>query len=65
MTVGGNKINNPNEVSTPTADMLLVKILYNSIISTKGAKFMTGNIKNLYLMMPLRATKQGQSYSAW
>ena len=50
--VGGNRINYPGDVGTPTADMLLVKILFNSIISTKGEKFMTADIKNFYLMTP-------------
>ena len=52
--VGGNKINYPGDVGTPTADILLVKILFNSIISTEGAKFMTADIKNFYLMTPLK-----------
>ena len=51
---GGNNINYPCSVGTPTADMLLVKILFISIISTKGAKFMTVDIKNFYLMMPFK-----------
>ena len=42
LTVGGNLVNYPGDHRTPTADMLLVKILLNSIISTKGAKIMTG-----------------------
>ena len=33
--VGGNRINYPGDVGTPTADMLLAKILFNSVISTK------------------------------
>ena len=32
LTVGGNKINYPDDCNTPTADMLLVKLLLNSII---------------------------------
>ena len=44
--VGGNRINYPGDVGTPTADMLLAKILFNSVISTKNARFMTGDIKN-------------------
>ena len=44
--VGGNRINYPGDVGTPTADMLLAKILFNSVISTKSARFMTGDIKN-------------------
>ena len=34
--------------------MLLIKILLNSVISTKGAWFMAGDIKNFYLMTPLK-----------
>ena len=43
--VGGNRINYPGDVDTPTADMLLAKIFFNSVISTKNARFMTGDIK--------------------
>ena len=53
-TVGGDKIYYPCEVATPTADMLVAKILFNSIISTKGARFMTIDISNFYLMTPLK-----------
>ena len=53
LVVGGNKINYPGDVGTPTADMLLAKILFNSVISTKGARFMTADVKNFYMMTPL------------
>ena len=33
--------------------MLVAKLLFNSVISTKGAKFMTMDISNFYLMTPL------------
>ena len=33
--VGGDQINYPGEVATPTADMLVAKILFNSVVSTK------------------------------
>ena len=52
-TVGGDKINYPGEVATPTAEMLVAKILFNSVISTPGARFMTMDISNFYLMTPL------------
>ena len=51
--VGGDRINYPGEVATPTAEMLVAKLLFNSIISTNGAKFMTMDISNFYLMTPL------------
>jgi hypothetical protein len=54
ITVGGNLINYPEEVGTPTADLLTVKLLLNSIVSTPGAKFMTVDIKIFYLCTPLK-----------
>lgn len=53
ITVGGNRINYPYDCGTPTADMLLVKLLFNSIISTKNAKFMSLDIKDFYLNTPM------------
>jgi hypothetical protein len=52
-TVGGNRINYPGKVATPTAEMLVAKMLFNSVISTKGAQFMTMDISNFYLRTPL------------
>ncbi len=57
ITVGGNRINYPDKVATPTAEMLVAKMLFNSVISTKGARFMTIDISNFYLMTPLHRTK--------
>jgi hypothetical protein len=51
--VSGDRINYPFDVGTPTADMLLVKLLFNSVISTKNAKFMSLDIRNFYLEMPM------------
>ncbi len=52
-TVGGDRINYPGEVATLTADVLVAKMLFNSIISTRGAQFMTIDISYFYLMTPL------------
>jgi hypothetical protein len=38
LTAGGDRINYPEDVGTPTADMLVFKFLINSVVSTKGAK---------------------------
>ena len=51
---GGDRINCPGDVAMPTADMLVAKILFNSIISTQGARFMTLNISIFYVMTPLK-----------
>ena len=53
-TVGGDRINYPGEVATPTVEMLVAKLLFNSVVSTPGAKFMTMDISNFYLMTPLK-----------
>ena len=53
ITVGGNMTNYPGDCGTPTADLLTVKILLNSVISTEGARFMILDISNFYLMTPL------------
>jgi hypothetical protein len=52
-TVGGNCINYPGAVATPTAKMLVAKLLFNSTISTRGARLMTMDISNFYLNSPL------------
>ncbi len=46
ITMGGNLINYPGNCGTPTADLLTVKLLLNSIISTPNAKFMSIDIKD-------------------
>ena len=51
--VMGNLINHPGDNGTPTADLLTVKMLLNSVVSTPGAKFMTIDISNFYLNTPL------------
>jgi hypothetical protein len=53
LTVGGNLINFPGEVSTRTAGLTKAKILFNSVISTEGAKFMGIDLKNFYLNTPM------------
>ncbi len=53
LVVGGDRVNYPGEVATPTAEMLVAKILFNSVISTPGARFMTMDVGNFYLNTPL------------
>ncbi len=53
ITMGGNLVIYPGDCGTPTADLLTVKLLLNSIISTPNAKFMTLDLKDFYLMTPM------------
>ncbi len=49
--MSSDRIHYPGTVATPTANMLVAKLLF---ISTKRARFMTINISNFYLMTPLK-----------
>jgi hypothetical protein len=53
ITVGGNLIDYPGDVSTQTADLTTFKTHLNSVISTPGAKYMCMDVGNFYLMTPL------------
>ena len=57
LTVGGDRINYPFDCGTPTAYLLKIKPLLNSVISTPGAKFMTLDIKHFYLNTPMPRCK--------
>ena len=52
-TVGGNRINYPGVVATPTAELQTVKLHLNSVIFDVKASYMTVDIKNLYLNIPM------------
>ena len=53
-TMGGNLINYPDDVGTPTANLVLIKTFLNSVILTKEAKFANTDLANFYLMTPLK-----------
>ena len=52
LTIGGNLIVCLFDVSAPTSDLITAKLLFNSVISTPGACFLTLNLKNFYLRTP-------------
>jgi hypothetical protein len=51
--LGGDQIEYPGDKSTRTVGLTTAKMLINSIISTKGARFLVVDIKNFYLNTPL------------
>ncbi len=53
ITAGGNLINYLGELTTKTADLTTSKLMWNSVLSTKGTKFMCLDIQNFYLTAPL------------
>ena len=57
MTAGGNLIKCPGNLTTRTADLTTSKILWNSVLSTDGAKFMGLDVGNFYLETPMERYK--------
>jgi hypothetical protein len=53
LTVGGNLIQYPGDVSTRSANLTTSKCLWISTISTEGAKYMCLDVKNFYLGTPM------------
>ncbi|KAL7482841.1 LOW QUALITY PROTEIN: hypothetical protein ACHAW6_008505 [Cyclotella cf. meneghiniana] len=62
ITLGRDKINHPYKVATLTANLLVVKLLLNSVISTKVAKICTLDTKNFYLCTPSKCYKYVQMH---
>ena len=50
-------MNYPDDVGTPTADLLLVKTHVNSVILPPKARYMTLDISNFYLNTPMKRYK--------
>lgn len=53
ITVGGNLIDYPGELTTRTADMTTAKILWNSVLSTPNAEYACADVGNFYLATPM------------
>ncbi len=57
ITAGGNLINYLGNLFTRTADLTTSKLMWNSVLSTKGAKYMCLDIIFLNLTAPLDCFK--------
>ena len=55
--MGGDLINYPGDLGTPTACLLTVKLLVKISVSTAVAEFMTIDVKQIYLNTPLARYK--------
>jgi hypothetical protein len=53
ITAGRYLINYPGELSTHTTDITTSKSMWNSVLSTEGAKYMCLDLKNFHLSAPL------------
>jgi hypothetical protein len=58
--MGGDRIHYPNDVGTPTADITLVKVLLNSIISTENAQCVILDVKDFNVNTPMKRFKYMQ-----
>ena len=60
LTIGGEKIKYDKERASPAANLLDTKLLLNSTIldAHKGARFMSLDIKDCFLMTPLPVCEQ-------
>ena len=52
LTMGGDRINMYMDCGTPTANLLTVKLLFNSIVSTPGEIVLGLDLKDFYLKLP-------------
>jgi hypothetical protein len=52
LTIVGDQIEYPGDISTQTAGLITAKNLINSVISTLGAKFLIIDINHFYLNIP-------------
>ena len=57
LVAGGDRVCYPGNAGTPTEDLLTVKLLLNSVISTPGAKFFTMDITDFYFNTPMARYK--------
>ena len=53
ITIGGNLICYPSDVSTPTGSLKLIKHIINSVLSQQHSQFITFDIKAIYLETPI------------
>ena len=54
MTIRANLLDYNSNTRAPTADLITIKLLLNSVLSTYGAKFIIIDIKNFYLEIELK-----------
>mmetsp|Transcript_14140 Transcript_14140/g.20198 ORF Transcript_14140/g.20198 Transcript_14140/m.20198 type:complete len:111 (+) Transcript_14140:582-914(+) len=54
MTLGGDELIYAGDAASSSTNIIETKILINSVLSTKGAKFMSLDIKNFFLITPMQ-----------
>ena len=49
LTVGGDRLICLHDTSTDAADLILIKLFFNSVLSTTNTKFISADIKDFFL----------------
>ena len=57
ITVAGIQIFYPGYVGTPTSSLDLVKLIINSVLSRRNARFFSFDFKKIYLQTPMERSK--------
>ena len=57
ITVAGSQIFYPGDVGTPTGSLDLVKLIINSVLSRRNARFVSFDLKNFYLQTPMERSE--------
>ena len=57
ITVACSQICYPRDVGTPTGSLELVKLIINSVLSCRNARFVSYDYKNFYLQTPMERSK--------
>ena len=60
MCMGGDRMRSVMETTTRTADLTTCKLHMNGVVSTPGARFAGGDVKDFYLNMPLKKKRYGK-----
>jgi len=53
-TMGGDHVEYNSNISTKTADIVMTKLLFNSMVSTPNGCCMIGDLKDFYLSTPMQ-----------
>ena len=57
ITVSGSQICYPGDVGTPTGPLYLIKLIINSVLSRRNARFFSFDLKNFYLQTPMEQSE--------
>ena len=57
ITVAGSQICYPGDVGTPTGSLDLVKLIINIFMSHRNARFVSLDLQNFYLQIPMDQSK--------